>query len=516
MIALGRLLLLGVLGILAYAIWLRRKPDPREPPAVESKIPIVGHLIGMLRHGVAYSNIQAQKHPQYPIFSLDMIFSKMYVITSPALLQAVQRHAKALTFDPLLNGFASRIAGIRGETLKLMDEPRYDGLSLNQVVIHAMQPTLIGEPLDRMNERMARLLRPLIDELANRETVDLYEWCFYTLMAASTDASYGPLNPYKDSKVQKAFLDFESNLGPLIPNVLPWLTARKAWRGRETLVAAIKNYYEHGGQENGSELTYVRWKRTHDSGISTENIARAEAAMSIGLLSNTIPASFWILYDLYSRPALLEEIREEIKQNALRITEGNVYVIDLSAIRDNCPLLLSAFQEILRTRTTTAPLRYVTQDVLLADKYVLKKGGIINIPGGSIGRDKAVWGSTADEFNPRRFLVQSPNEENKNKKEPRRTGGFMTFGVSPMICPGRHFASAEILSMVVMLVLRLDLSPLDGIWKAPPKNPGAVASIMYPVKGCFHVKLAPREEYDGASWDFEVKPGKGKYNLMIG
>lgn len=59
MIALGRLLLLGVLGILAYAIWLRRKPDPREPPAVESKIPIVGHLIGMLRHGVAYSNIQA-------------------------------------------------------------------------------------------------------------------------------------------------------------------------------------------------------------------------------------------------------------------------------------------------------------------------------------------------------------------------------------------------------------------------------------------------------------------------
>lgn len=135
-----------------------------------------------------------------------MIFGKIYVITSPALLQAVQRHAKTLTFDPLLNGFASRIAGIRSETLKLMDEPRYDGLSLNQVVIHAMQPTLIGESLDRMNERMARLLRPLIDELAYRETVDLYEWCFSTLMAASTDASYGPLNPYKDSKVQKAFL----------------------------------------------------------------------------------------------------------------------------------------------------------------------------------------------------------------------------------------------------------------------------------------------------------------------
>ena len=47
-----------VLGLGAVAfIWVallhltRIKVDPREPPLIESKIPLMGHIIGMMRNG---------------------------------------------------------------------------------------------------------------------------------------------------------------------------------------------------------------------------------------------------------------------------------------------------------------------------------------------------------------------------------------------------------------------------------------------------------------------------------
>lgn len=149
------------------------------------------------------TNFVSEKYT-YPIFSLDMVFGKAYLVTSPALLQAIQRN-KALTFDPFLTMSAQRIAGIRGLGLELMREKQSGGQGLNQKVVHAMHPTLTGRPLDRMNERMTQLLSPLVDELARRKTVDLYSWCSHVITLASTEASYGPLNPYKSREIEDAF-----------------------------------------------------------------------------------------------------------------------------------------------------------------------------------------------------------------------------------------------------------------------------------------------------------------------
>ncbi|GAB1212549.1 hypothetical protein ATERTT37_001688 [Aspergillus terreus] len=426
----------------------------------------------------------------YPIFSLDMVFGKAYLVTSPALLQAIQRN-KALTFDPFLTMSAQRIAGIRGLGLELMREKQSGGQGLNQKVVHAMHPTLTGRPLDRMNERMTQLLSPLVDELATRKTVDLYSWCSHVITLASTEASA-----------------FESNLSPLTANFLPWLTARKAWKGRETAVKAVMKYYELGGHEEGSEMTYVRYKTLREGGMSVEDTARSEVTMAIGLLSNTVPASFWVLFELYSRPELLEEVRQEVAHNALRVTADKKHVIDISALRDHCPLLVSVFQEVLRTGSTTSPTRFVLNDLVLADKYLLRSGSVISMPGASMGRNPDAWGSTAGDFEPRRFI--------KTDKTPRRTGGFMTFGVSPVLCPGRHFASSEILGMAAMMVLQYDLTPVDGAWTPPPVNPMAITSITRPIKGGFDVRVSPRKEYEGVRWDCEAQEGNGMFNLMVG
>ncbi|KAJ5375695.1 hypothetical protein N7517_007701 [Penicillium concentricum] len=63
--------------------------------------------------------------------------------------------------------------------------------------------------------------------------------------------------------------------------------------------------------------------------------------MVLGLLANTVPAAFWVHFELFSRPKLLEEVREELEQNALRIGADGTHIIDLGFLRDNCLLLLS-------------------------------------------------------------------------------------------------------------------------------------------------------------------------------
>ena len=140
----------------------------------------------------------------YPIFSLDMVVGKAYVVTSPALLHAVQRN-KALNFDLALALSGQRIGGVSGPGLQLLRDKQSGGQGLNQTIIHAMLPTLTGQPLDRMNQRMIQLLRPLVDDLATYKTVDFYSWCSHAITMASTEAFYGPLNPYKRREIEDAF-----------------------------------------------------------------------------------------------------------------------------------------------------------------------------------------------------------------------------------------------------------------------------------------------------------------------
>lgn len=112
---------------------------------------------------------------------------------------------------------------------------------------------------------------------------------------------------------------YESNLSILLLNVLPNITVRKAFKAQEKIVASFLKFYDAGGQENSSELTYGRWKAQHSAGASNKDIARLETAASIGILSNTVPSAFLTLFEIYSRPELLAKLREEIVSNALHV-----------------------------------------------------------------------------------------------------------------------------------------------------------------------------------------------------
>jgi cytochrome P450 len=273
-------------------------------------------------------------------------------------------------------------------------------------------------------------------------------------------------------------------------------------------VKAFVTYLEAKGHEQGSLLAKARYAAFNERGTPLEDIARQEVAMGFGLLSNTIPSSFWFLFDLYSRPEILAKVREEIRENALHINEDSkIATIDLADVRDQCPFFISTFQESLRFHSRGAPTRFVFEDVLLDGKYLLKKGSTLHMPALAMHSHPASWGSTSTEFNPTRYL----------KSNPRKAGGFLAFGLSPSVCPGRHFASSEILIFTASLILRFDFTPASSSssWIAPPLSLALAASTT-PPSTPFFAKAAPRDEYKGYEWDFRVTRGKAQFGLVIG
>ncbi|KAH8695302.1 putative cytochrome P450 oxidoreductase [Talaromyces proteolyticus] len=505
------------LGIIAVTLLFlisnlgRNKLDPREPLEVKASIPIIGHLLGMINNGLVYYDILSKKYPNLPAFTTSIFNFRTYTIASPSLIQAVQRNARLISFEPFLNVAAERMAGCSKHALEILREKRSGGQGGNQAVIHAMHSALFGQEQDKMIRSMIKGVEVWNDGLAHKAPIqiDMFEWCREAITVASSDAMWGPLNPFKSKYFRDAFWDFEAGIDRLILNFLPHIVARKAWKSRESGTKAFMKYYNANGPAQGSLLAQARWNTMHDMGISVEDVSRLEMGMAVGLLSNTIPATFWVLFDLYSRPELLEQIREEVNQNALQIADKSA-TIDLTCLRDQCPRLLAFFHESLRLRSLAAPTRFVYEDVVLDNKYLIKAGSMLNISTTAVYRNADSWGPGSSEFDATRFYASSS----------RKIGGFLGFGISPNLCPGRESATSMILSFVSAFILRFDLEPPSSssgpLWAEPKLRFHSLSSPWFQPAEPFLVKVMRRKEYQDYEWHYRVPEDKGQFKLSVG
>jgi hypothetical protein len=103
-----------------------------------------------------------------------------------------------------------------------------------------------------------------------------------------------------------------------------------------------------------------------------------------------------------------------------------------------------------------------------------------------------------------------------SQRDQKRATAYMSFGASPNICPGRHFASGEILSLVAMMVLRYEIIPESRHWVSPPLNTKAMAASITPPGDRFSVNIRRRQEYQQAKWEYKVTEGKGRFGLVVG
>lgn len=292
----------------------------------------------------------------------------------------------------------------------------------------------------------------------------------------------------------------------ILLNILPSLTARKGIEARNIFAKAFAEYFQNKGHEKASLLIRNRYNISVEHNMSARDIAHYEIGNSFALLVNTNAPLFWVLFFIYSDPNLLQACRAELSKIATAEVDAGGQLrqcLDITHAKTHCPILTSAFTETLRRRTQVISVRRVMQDTLLNDTYLLRKGSTLLMPSMVVHNDPAIWGPDVETFKADRFLKRNgPNNKGTPAEDP---AAFRGFGGGTTLCPGRHFATTEILAVVAMMVLRYEIVPIDGgTWTEPTANKINVGNSVVEPDDDVEVEVRPRKEAEHGSWTFRL------------
>ncbi|KAL8920373.1 MAG: hypothetical protein Q9172_004540 [Xanthocarpia lactea] len=508
---------LALFVVFAYRISSHPRKTLYTPLTVPQAVPLVGHLIGILRHGFEYLEHLGAKH-KLSIFTVKILGKDVHIINSPDLVVAVQKNPRIYDFSVFANTMLPRLFDLDKKTMKLastnIEHPggsRNLVVEINRIFHRCLSP---GPSLEKMERVALPRLLCYFEELGSRTdatTLDLFAWLRSVMTVASTEAIYGPENPFsKRPQLEQAFWDWEHDLTRLLLIPAPSLFARKGYRARSKFINAMVEYLEWRGHEHASDLTKAHYRVGIAYGLSLPEIARFEIGSIMGVLVNSTPTLFWLLLHIYSDPQLLANIRVELSlgtMKTVKATSGSMQcTVDVPTLRQRFPLLASTYQETLRFHTHNSSSRMVTQDTVLMKKYRLKTGSIILMPGATIHALPSVWGEDAHQFKPRRFL-RSTQDADKAKLHP---GAFRSFGGGVSLCPGRHFATTEICAATAMFVSRFDMVAVDPKgavvdWQMPAMEVGRITSSIPLPKGDVNVRVSVRKDMRDWEWEFGFK-----------
>ena len=297
--------------------------------------------------------------------------------------------------------------------------------------------------------------------------------------------------------------DFDRDLNLLIADVLPNVIVPKGSRARSTLGTAFQQYFENfiPGQTQSSAMIQARQSTNTDHGLSSWNQGRLEVGTLLGILANTIPSAFYMLVHVYSDPALLQDIRNELENTSISTVAPAQRTLHISTMREKCLLLHSTFQELLRIHALGAGARFVREDTMLDNQYLLKKGMVIQMPMAVMHSDPLIWGPDVGDFKPARFLKH--NEANQGSKQ--KATAYRPFGGGASMCPGRHFVTLEVLALTAYMVLRFDMSPSSGQWIIPVQKQESLATNVFPPEKDIVVRVSKRKRFENVTWAFDMQ-----------
>ncbi|KAK3332098.1 cytochrome P450 [Cercophora scortea] len=510
--------------------WMQtRKVHPDEPPIIASPVPFVGQILGMAIWGGRYVKSIGIRNQDKPIFTLPLSpRSRIYIVTDPSLAAAVQRASRTLSFTPLIPDLTKRVLGLDDATVSIVrqnldpvgaGDPRGFLADMHDLVYTSLSP---GEALDELTLSAARELAAQISSFASTlppekskgNKISLLAFIRALVTPATARLLYGPSNPLtKSPSLAAALWKFDAGVPSLLLNILPSLTARKAYLAREALTSAFATYLSNDSHtQSASPLVQKRIQTAQRHGLSLDGTARSELSFLFAGVVNTATTAFWAVARVFAdNTQLLEIIREEVHKAVVVHTcdkndEGvETIELDLKILKtaDCAPILHAVLRECLRLGSDNFSTRLVTSQgssTLLAGKWFLSEGSVVQIAGGVVHADRRVWGENADGFDYKRFLSSAAvgdndNDNGKGNGKSVHPAAFRAFGGGKTLCPGRHFATREVVALVAMFVLMFDLEAVDGgLLVVPEKEDGALpVHILEPKGGDVQVMIRRRE-----------------------
>lgn len=491
--------------------------DPREPPLIKPRIPFIGHIIGLMRHQANY-HTKLRRSTGEPIATLPMATGKMYAVWDPHLIAAALRN-KSLSTTPHTLDVTPIVTRIGGPTVELLRGPQGEPL-LDRFMQHVIPGSLKGGHLQRLNTAALAVLASQLSDLARRGTSgcervpNAWLWLRTLITTATSQALYGKHDPFGgNAAAENALWVLERNLLKLTLN-LPAALTPAGDRARGTLAAALAPYYAARHDEDPSASAFVRSRAAElrGVGIPAEDIARLETLLPFAALANTVPLLFWLVCFIFSRPELAEKLREEV-EGLIEKREGAVVTLLTGpVVEEHCPQLMSCYRETLRQTVHQVSTRTAVQDTTVSDRngrqYLIRAGNVVQLSIGTSHSLDEYWGPDADEFKPDRFLGRKGDSDDEPGSVKAMRVALLPFGGGTHLCPGRHFAFAEMMAVIVTLLLGYEIEPLEGAeWKLPAfATRSLIDAVTKPANQGegFGVRIRRRQGWEDARWVYEV------------
>ncbi|KAI0124130.1 cytochrome P450 [Xylariales sp. AK1849] len=477
--------------------------DPREPRRVSPTIPlpIIGHILGFLRHGFNYYDILSQ-NTDTEIYTIGVLNFKVYITHATRLTNLMQK-SKTISLRPFLRT-ANKIHG------NISDDAHatFDGDLVESFSNRTKEALAPGPHMDEQNLRMGEESISEVTQILEQGEFQLFDWAKHIIVQATGASLFGSEHPFKDPAIADAMWTWDEYRPSHIFGVD---LLGKGYAARAKVFAAMQKYFQN--MPDDASLTIRERQRIMlEGGISEEDAYKIQSTLSNAYF-NTIPTLYWTVYEVYSRPTLLEAIRNEIRNQAVQQSEDG-FVLDIATLQTECHLLLSAYQETQRMRHSQVAFRTLLEDTLLDGQYMLKKGHHLHLPAKPVHKDPKIWGSRVNHFDPYRF-VPAVAGETKIKSKILPTS-FLPWGAAPWLCPARQFATTEILIILALLALRVDLAPANGKgWEQdPPVERIVIATLPHP-RNDTRLKISPRGDGAG-SWKVVIGKTKARISLASG
>ncbi|UNI17574.1 hypothetical protein JDV02_003906 [Purpureocillium takamizusanense] len=506
--------------------------DPREPPLIKPGIPLVGHIINLIRLQGEFHTALRRTSPDVPLATVPMLNGKLYAIFDPDLIQATLRQ-RAASFEPFVVGFAQKSFGLSDATFaKITDQPQ-----LVPDFTDAIHRSFHPKALAQMNLHFLRAVSTRLDAVVDAAAVDalnagcerraadgalevgnLFLWCRDVMSMATTRALYGDSDPFSaDPSLIQAIWTFETAVPLFLLSLFPSITMPRGHRAREVLQRTMGAYYEaerDARDPTTSALTANRAATLRRYGFAAHEIAKLECILPVVATTNAVPTFFWMLVFVLARPELAARLRAEVAAAASLGPDTPApatVTLDIAGFDRQLPLMVSCYRETMRVINHSVSMRRAMSDMSLtaADgrTYLLKEGVDIQMSAGVTHGERGIWGDNAADFDPERFLVlPGAGPARTSDAERRKKTAYFPFGGGRHLCPGRNLAFCEILGFAAMVLLRFEVEPV-GMGFAALRMDGAKLSApsCKPVGGGegLGARIRARRGWEGTRFAFK-------------
>jgi hypothetical protein len=341
------------------------------------------------------------------------------------------------------------------------------------------------------------------------EIEDLWSFFQIEIARATMETIFGSKLLKSYPKVVSDFWEFDKNIENFTRG-LPRFMMPAAFNARDRLQENLKNWLQ--AEHQGGNLAKVgsegpdwdpnkgsKFFQTRD-GIfanipSLDYQARAAEAMALmqGSTSNTMPSTFWYIFETLRKPHLYKYLTNETAPHY----DSGTGKYDISTLTAH-PIIQSMHAEVGRLRMATGTMRTNGVDNFKLDEnWTVPKGTSVMIFSHDLGLNTELWANARpqtidkplDQFWPERFIIPDKNTNTIPSKDEIRKGRFsmegvgglhVPFGGGQHLCPGRYFAKAVQAGTLAVLLNEYEIQlsdPEDAETTIPPVREAAYGTV---------------------------------------